>query len=67
MLVIHDTSKPESTIKKKCNVIACHAIHESVKMRETLTKYIMLGDSIADLLKSRHWAEEKGSCVKSFK
>ena len=34
--VIHKTSKPESTIKKMCNAIAYHAVHESVAMGETL-------------------------------
>ena len=32
MSVIHNTSKPESTLKKKCSAIAYHAIHESVAM-----------------------------------
>ena len=34
MQVIHNTSKPESSLKKKCNAIAYHAIHESVAMIE---------------------------------
>ena len=34
MSVIHNASKPESTLKKKCNAIAYHAIHKSVATRE---------------------------------
>ena len=30
--VIHNTSKPESTLKKRCNAIAYHAVHESEAM-----------------------------------
>ena len=50
MLVIHNTSKPESTQKKKCNAIAYHAIHESVAMGGTLTGHIRSEDNSADLL-----------------
>ena len=37
MSFIHNTSRPESTLKKKCNAIAYHVIHESVAMGETST------------------------------
>ena len=36
MLVIHNTSETESTFKKKCNIIAYHAIHQSVAVGESL-------------------------------
>ena len=49
MLVIHNTSKPESTLKKKCNAIAYHVIHDSVVMRESLTGCIRSEDNSADL------------------
>ena len=50
VLVIHNTSTTESTLKKKCNVIAYHAIHEFVAMGENLTRQIRSEDNIADLL-----------------
>ena len=50
MSVIHNTSKPKSTLKKKCNAIAYHAIHESMAMEETLTGHIRSEDKLADLL-----------------
>ena len=40
MLVICDTSKPESTNKQKFNAIAYHVIHQSVAVGETLMGHI---------------------------
>ena len=40
MLVIHNTSKQEFKLTKKCNVIAYHTIHESVAVEEPLTGHI---------------------------
>ena len=40
MSVIHNPSKPESALKKWCNAIAYHAIHESVAMGDTLIGHI---------------------------
>ena len=50
MWVIHNISKPESTLKKKCQAIAYHAAHESVAMRLSLTEHIRSEDNLADLL-----------------
>ena len=50
MLAIHNTTKSESTLKKKCNAIAYHAIRKSVAMEETLTGHIRSEDNPADLL-----------------
>ena len=50
MLVIHNTSKPESTLKKKCNAIAYHAICKSVTVIESLARHIRSKDNMADLL-----------------
>ena len=50
MLVIHSTSKPESTHKKKCNAIAYHVIHKSVTIGESLIWYVRSEDNQADLL-----------------
>ena len=51
MLVIHNITKPELTLKKKCNAIVYLAIHESVAMRESLTRHIRLGDIPASLIR----------------
>ena len=47
--VIHNTSKPESTLKKKSNSIAYHACRESVAMGESLTTHISTHLNPADL------------------
>ena len=50
MLVIHNTSKPELTLNKKCNAIAYHAICKSAAMGESLTGHIRSKDNPANLL-----------------
>ena len=50
MPVIHDTTKPESTLKKKCNAITFHAICKSVAIGKTLPRHMRSEDNPADLL-----------------
>lgn len=50
MSVIHNTSKPESQLSKKCNSICYHAVRESVAMGESLTAHIPTDKNSADLL-----------------
>ena len=50
MLVIHNTSKPESTLKKKCNATAYHAINKAVAMGESLTWHLRSENNPADVL-----------------
>jgi hypothetical protein len=40
MSVIHNTQRPESTLKKKSNQICYHAVRESIAMGESLTGHI---------------------------
>ena len=47
MLVVHNTTKPESTLKKKSNAIAYHAVREAVAMGEILIAYINTKENIA--------------------
>jgi len=49
MSVIHNTSKPESTLKKKCNSICYHAVRELVALGESVTCHIPTKDNYADL------------------
>ena len=49
MSVIHNTQRPESTLKKKSNSICYHAIRESVAMGESLTSHIPSEMNPADL------------------
>jgi hypothetical protein len=47
---VTNSSRPELTLKKKCNSICYHAIYESVAMGETLLMLIRTGDNLADFL-----------------
>jgi hypothetical protein len=42
---VTNSSRPESTLKKKCNSICYHAIRESVAMGETLLMHIRTEES----------------------
>jgi hypothetical protein len=47
---VTNSSRPESTLKKKCNSICYLAISESVAMGETLLTHIRTGENLADFL-----------------
>ena len=49
MSVIHNTSKPESTLKKKSSSICYHFVRESVAMGETLVGHIRSEENPADI------------------
>ena len=49
MSVIHNTQRPESTLRKKSNAICYHAIRESVAMEEMLTAHVPSVQNPADL------------------
>eukprot|EP00804_Cyclotella_cryptica_P003833 CCRYP_018938-RA/>CCRYP_018938-RA protein AED:0.33 eAED:0.33 QI:0/0/0/1/0/0/2/0/299 len=48
MSVVTNTSKPESTLKKKSNLICYHAVHEAVAMGEALVAHIPTKKNLAD-------------------
>ena len=50
MPIIHNTSKPELQLKKKCNLICYHAVRESVAMGESKPAHIPTDKNGADLL-----------------
>ncbi len=45
-----NSSRPELTLKKKCNSICYYAICESVAMGETLLTHIRTGENLEDFL-----------------
>ena len=49
MSVIHNTQRPESTLKKKSNSICYHAVRESVAMGESVTGHVASKENPADL------------------
>ena len=48
-LVIHNTQRPESMLKKKSNSICYHAVRESVAMGESLTAHIGTNENVGNL------------------
>ena len=50
MSVIHNTSKPESVLKKKSNSIYYHFLREAVSMSKCLTTHVPTAINWADLL-----------------
>ena len=49
MSVIYNTSRPESTLKKKANSLCYHAIRELTAMGEIMTTHVATLDNPADL------------------
>ena len=49
MSVIHNTQRPESTLKKKSNSVCYHAVREAVAMGECLTGHVSLHNNPANL------------------
>ena len=49
MSVIHNTHRPESTLKKKNNSILYHAVCKYVAMGESLTGYVGTNKNCNDL------------------
>ena len=49
MLVIHNTQRPESMLKKKSNSIYYHAVFNSGAMRESLTGHIGMNKNVSNI------------------
>ena len=49
MSVVTNLSKPESTLKKKSNLICYHAVREAVAMGKALVADIPINKNLADL------------------
>ena len=63
MSVIHNTQRPESTLKKKSNAICYHAVRESVAMGESLTAHIPSDRNVADLLTMLLYGQKRKNIV----
>ena len=49
MLVVHNTLRPELTLKKKLNAICYHAVRESVAMGELMVTHVATAENPVDL------------------
>ena len=47
--VIHNTQRPESTLKEKSNSVRNHAVREAVALGECLTGHVSIHDNPADI------------------
>jgi hypothetical protein len=50
MSVIHNTQRPESTLKKKNLSICYHAVREAVAMDEILTSHVQTKNNVSDFM-----------------
>jgi len=66
MSVIHNTSKPESVLKKKSNSICYHAVRESVAAGESLTSHISTHYNLSDLLTKVLYGEKRRQLVRGL-
>ena len=58
--VIHNSSRPESVLRKKSDSVCYHAVHESLVMGESLIGHIPSKENIADLLaKLLYWQKRR--------
>lgn len=66
MSVIHNTSKPESTLKKKSNSVCYHAVREAIAMGEALTSHIPTHQNYSDLLTKVLYGQKRKNCVEGI-
>ena len=66
MYVIHNTSKPESVLKKKSKFICYHFVREAVSMRECLTTHVPTVRNLADLLTKVLFGKKRQELFQGF-
>ena len=59
MSAIYNTSRPESTLKKKINSICYHAVLEAVTSGECLTTHFKTGDNYSDMMTTVLYGQKK--------
>ena len=59
MSVIYNTSRPESTLKKKRNSICYHAVRKAVVSDECLTTHSKNGDNYSDMMEKVLYGQNK--------
>jgi hypothetical protein len=65
MSVIHNTQRPESTLKKKNLAICYHAVREAVAMGEILTGHIGTDDNLSDFMTKVTYGQKRRHLVGS--
>ena len=64
MSVVHNTSRPESVLRKKSNSVCYHAVCESVTIGEFLLRHIPSKENVAELM-TKVLYEQKRRCLVS--
>ena len=59
MSVIYNTSRTESTLKKKSNSIYYHAVREAVASGECLTMHCKTGENYSDMMTNVRYGKKK--------
>ena len=59
MSVIYNTSRPESTLKKRINSICYHTVREAVASGKCLTTHCRTGDNYSDMMNKVLYRQKK--------
>ena len=59
MPVVHNTSKPESALRKKSNLVCYHAAHESLAVGETLVGHIPSKENVVNLMTKALYGQKR--------
>ena len=66
MSVIGNSSRPESVLRKKNNLVCYHAVHESVAMGESIVGHVPRKENITDFLMKVLYGEKRRSLVSNI-
>ena len=66
MSVIHNTSNPDSVLKKKSNSIYYHFVREAVAAKECLTSHIPTLQNLSDLLTMVFFGQKRRNLVQGI-
>ena len=64
--VVHNTSRPESMLRKKSNSVCYHTVYESVVMEESLVGQIPSKGNVADLMTKVLDGQKRKYLVRKF-
>ena len=66
MSVIHNSSRPESVLRKKSYSFCYHAVHDSLAMGESLVEHIPCKENVADLVTKVLYGHKRRCLISNF-
>ena len=66
MSIVRNTSKPESVLRKKSNLVCYYAVNESFAMVESLVAHILGKENVADLMTKVLYGHKRRYLVSSI-